>query len=135
MKLGIKVNADRESFERLAGADPALAEVWFDANNSDKYADLFDELKRRQCDVGLHFWGMIHSHILPNLAYPDADIIDQTVALMKRTIDIAQTHGFQYVNIHPGSAALLRVDYQKERYDIYKEPVDTDQSIELFLES
>jgi hypothetical protein len=85
--------------------------------------------------VGLHFWGIIQSHILPNISYPDAGMINQSMNLIKQTIDIAERHQFQYVNIHPGSAALLSVDYKKERYDIYKEPIEMDQSIDLFIES
>lgn len=135
MKLGIKVNADAESLERLSGADPALAEVWFNACDPDRYRHLFDELKRRHIDVGLHFWGIAGDSILPNLAYPDNAVRNDSAALMKKTIDIAAKNGFQYVNIHPGASALIHVDYTKERYDIISDPIDTDRSIGLFLES
>jgi sugar phosphate isomerase/epimerase len=135
MKLGIKVNADTDSFDRLAGSNPTLAEVWFNANGPEKYTELFDELKRRKCDVGLHFWGMLDNNIAPNIAHPDDDAVQQTLRLMRKTIDIAAQNNFQYVNIHPGSAALLQVNYQKERYDMIREPVDMERSIELFLEN
>ncbi len=133
MKLGIKVNADKRSFSRLSEANADLAEVWFNANTPDAYTELFAELKRRKCDVGLHFWGTINGHILPNLSYPDDIVITETLALMKRTIDIASHNNFQYVNIHPGSSALLAVDFANERYDILKDPKDQDDAIERFL--
>lgn len=133
MKLGIKVNADAHSFDRLRGADPDLAEVWFNANEPDRYTDLFDELRRRGCEVGLHFWGTVSGTVLPNISYPDATIIDASMTLIKHTIDIASNRGFQYVNIHPGSSALLTVDFKKERYDILKPAADLDDAIERFL--
>ena len=133
MKLGIKVNADAESFDRLAMTSPQLAEVWFNANDPDRYAGLFKELQRRKCDVGLHFWGQLDHGVLPNIAFPDEEIISQSTTLMKRTIDIAHEHAFQYVNIHPGSAAVIQVDYEAQRYDIIRDPVDMDHAIGIFL--
>lgn len=133
MKLGIKVNADARSYDRLSGANPDLAEVWFNANDPDRYTDLFAELTRRKCDIGLHFWGTVSGNILPNLSYPDATIVTETMTLMKRTIDIAETRNFQYVNIHPGSSALLSVDFDKERYDIQKPASNLEDAIQRFL--
>ncbi len=133
MKLGIKVNADAESFDRLAMTSPQLAEVWFNANDPDRYASLFAELQRRNCDVGLHFWGQLDGGILPNIAYPDDEILQNSIELIQRTIDLAHHHGFQYVNIHPGSAAIIRVDYQAQRYDVIKDPVDMDDAIARFI--
>jgi hypothetical protein len=135
MKLGLKVNADQESFERLSGANPQLAEVWFNINDANKYTELFDELKRRQCDVGLHFWGMLEHNIAPNIAYPNEKTLEASLDLMRQTIDIAAANHFQYVNIHPGCAALSQVNYAQQRYDIIQHPVDVDVSIELFLKN
>ncbi len=133
MKLGIKVNADAKSFDRLSKANPDMAEVWFNANTPETYSELFTELTKRHCDVGLHFWGTVNGTVLPNLAYPDSLVINESMALMKRTIDIAHAHGFQYVNIHPGSSALLSVDFASERYEIVKPPADLDDAIQRFL--
>lgn len=135
MKLGIKVNADNESFDRLSGAHPALAEVWFNINEKERYTALFDELKRRNCDVGLHFWGMCNDGISPNIAYPDGAILAQSMDLMRQTIDVAAEHGFSYVNIHPGAAALSKINYQKQRCNLISNPVDMDASIRLFLKN
>ena len=74
---------------------------------------LFDELKRRDCEVGLHFWGKLDGDISPNIAYPDTSIVTQSMDLMRQTIDIAAHRHFSYVNIHPGAAALSKVDYKK----------------------
>ena len=135
MKLGIKVNADQASFTRLSDANPPLVEVWFNVNAADGYTELFDELKRRKCDVGLHFWGKLDDHIAPNIAYPDQKLIDGSIALMRQTIDIAAANRFQYVNIHPGAAAKSKVDYAKENYTVTGDPVDLETATELFLEN
>src|SRR5688572_27346577 len=110
MKLGIKVNIDADSFERMRITNPQLVEVWFNANNTDTYGDLFAELKRRKCDVGLHFWGLCDNNIAPNIAYPDQHVLKQSMDLIRGTIDTAASHGFQYVNIHPGASALAKVN-------------------------
>lgn len=135
MKLGIKVAADTESIDRLNGANPQLAEVWFNANDPKAYTGLFEALKRKGCDVGLHFWGMLDNDIGPNIAYPNDKTIAASLDLMRQTIDIASENYFQYVNIHPGSAALSQVNYKKERYDILGDPVDMDDAIGLFLKN
>jgi sugar phosphate isomerase/epimerase len=134
MKLGIKVTSDSESLKRLADSDAPFAEVWFNVNNENAYSELFGALKQRSCGIGLHFWGILPHSIAPNIAYPDSKIIRQSMALMRRTIDIAMRHGCTYVNIHPGASALAKVNYSKERYDCITDPVETDRSIGIFLE-
>jgi sugar phosphate isomerase/epimerase len=134
MKLGLKVNADNEFMARLDGAHPSFVEVWFNASAHTHYEGLFAELARRNCDAGLHFWGLLEDHIAPNIAYPDTHVIRESMALMKRTIDIAHTHKFSYVNIHPGASALAKVNYENERYDVVTDAIPTDTAINLFLE-
>lgn len=135
MKLGIKVNADAESFIRLSTSNAPFAEVWFNINNKDSYTDLFGELQRRHMDVGLHFWGMLEDNIAPNIAYPDTGVIDSSMRLIRQTIDNAGANGFSYVNIHPGAAALAKVNYQKQQYECITKPADTDCAVGLFLEN
>lgn len=135
MKLGLKVNADPDGFMRLQDGNPPFVEVWFNVNDEDRYTDLFAELTRRKCEVGLHFWGMCDDNTAPNLAYPDSAVISQTQALMRKTIDIAEKNEFAYVNVHPGASALSKVNYAKERYEPFGEPVDMDRAINTFLEN
>ncbi|OGG11469.1 hypothetical protein A2Z00_02895 [Candidatus Gottesmanbacteria bacterium RBG_13_45_10] len=135
MKLGIKVNADKASIDRLNETNPAHAEVWFNVNEAKSYTELFDELKLRNMDVGLHFWGTLEGSISPNIAYPDDDLIQKSMDLMRQSIDIAAVNHFQYVNIHPGAQTKSKVNYSQERYDVISAPVDIDKSIPLFLEN
>ncbi len=133
MKLGLKVNADADGFERLSQANPPFVEIWFNVNDSGRYNDLFEELKRRKCEAGLHFWGRCTDNIAPNLAYPDAKVAAETLALIKRTIDIAAANEFQYVNVHPGASALSKVNYADERYNLISESISTDRATQVFL--
>lgn len=133
MKLGIKVNADDESFDRLARSNAPFAEVWFNVNEKDKYGKLFNELKRRQCDVGLHFWGTLDNNVSPNLAYPDPDVTKATLARIRETIDIAAQNGFSYVNVHPGMRAKTKVHFKEQSYELVSEPVDEETAISTFL--
>jgi len=133
MKLGIKVNADSESRDRLTAANPDFAEVWFNINEKERYTALFDDLKKRGCEAGLHFWGSLKDEMSPNIAYPDKTVTRKSMDLMRQTIDIASKHKFSYVNIHPGAAALFKVNYTKERFDIVSDPVEMDTAIQTFL--
>lgn len=133
MQLGLKVNADAESYARLSDANPPFVEVWFNVNEKDRYNDLFTELTRRNCASGLHFWGMLDDNIAPNIAYPDTKTITQSMALMRQTIDVAAENGSEYVNIHPGASALAKVNYKEEHFDLASDPVDPHEAIEVFL--
>jgi sugar phosphate isomerase/epimerase len=135
MKLGIKVNADDEASARLSGANPALAEVWFNVNEKERYDALFDKLAQRGCDVGLHFWGICSGHIAPNIAHPDRRNLKESLDLMRQTIDIAAAHTFSYVNIHPGAAALSKVNYDTQRFDLASDPIDMDRAIAICVKN
>lgn len=134
MTLGIKVGLQKQSFLDLSLTQAPFAEVWFNVSQSDDYEALFDELKRRRCQVGLHYWGALEDGTWTNIAYPDAQLIKESLSMMKKTIDIAAAHAFQYVNIHPGCAARVGIDFEKTRMDLRSAPIPFDQSIPIFLE-
>ncbi|MEK7141515.1 MAG: hypothetical protein AAB800_03150 [Patescibacteria group bacterium] len=135
MTLGIKVGLQKQSFLDLSQTQAPFAEVWFNVSQSDDYGDLFDELKRRKCQVGLHFWGALPDGTWTNIAYPDTNLISESLAMIKKTIDIAAQHNFQYVNIHPGCAARVGIDFEKTRMDLRSAPIPFEQSIPLFIEN
>ncbi len=134
MKLGIKLNADAASFTRLAKTNAPFAEIWFNVNDYRRYEALFEELNRRRAKIGLHFWGLLPNNISPNIAYPDSDIAKKSMDLMRQTLDIAAQRKCSYVNIHPGSAAVLHVNYDTQQFDVVQNPVETDVAIQTFLE-
>lgn len=135
MILGIKVGPDKQSLLDLALTQAPFAEVWFNINRADDYNELFAELKRRKMQVGLHFWGALPDGTYANIAYPDNAVLDQSLAMMKQTIDIAAQNGFQYVNIHPGSRAIVAVDLLKAQFRLKSKPVDLAVSAALCIEN
>ena len=92
---------------------PGICEVWFRADWLDRYSGLFAFLQKKGISAGLHFWGILADGIAPNFAFPDRDVRGPSVELVKRSIDTANQHGFLYVNIHPGSYRLSRVNLDR----------------------
>lgn len=110
---GIKIGPD--SWKKiLSKYHPKCVEVWFRIDWVDRYNDMFSYLQRKNIRVGLHFWGMLPGEIMPNFAFPDPDIRNPSINLVKKSIDVASHHGFRYVNIHPGSYRLSRIDFERE---------------------
>ena len=134
MILGIKVGPDKNSFLDLEQTNAPFAEVWFNINRADDYNELFAVLKRRKIQVGLHFWGILNDGICAGFGYPDKPILDQSAMLVKKTIDIAAQNAFQYVNIHPGSRAIVKMDLDRMDYPYVSKPVPLPQAQAIFLE-
>lgn len=111
MKLGIKVGPRDSSITDLIQAQPQFCEVWFNINNLANYNKLFNYIKTQKIATGLHFWGATKNNYLANLAYPDKQIYQESLTLVKQTIDTAAHNGFTYVNIHPGSLILSYVNF------------------------
>jgi hypothetical protein len=133
MKLGIKVGPHTSSIDDLNATDPDMCEVWFDINRSDEYEDLFSKLKTMRIDVGLHFWGVLPDNTWANIAYPNHNINSASYRLIERTIDIAASHGFRYVNIHPGSRAQVHLDLSTYTCSVMTPPVIESAAIENFI--
>lgn len=135
MILGMKVGPQKSSFNDLVHANPPFVEVWFNIARAAEYENLFSELKKRSCKVGLHYWGALPDGTWTNLAYPDAELIRHTSDLMRQTIDIAALNGFSYVNIHPGTRTKVHIDFSTEAFRLLSDPVDLKTSTDLFLEN
>ncbi len=134
MTLGIKVGPHKQSFLDLAQTNAPFAEVWFNISRADDYTELFAELKRRKMQVGLHFWGALPDGTSPGFGYPDRSILDASATLVRQTIDIAAGHGFDYVNIHPGSRAIVKIDLDRMDYPYVSEPIPLARAEAIFLE-
>jgi hypothetical protein len=110
MKLGIKVGLLGDSYTDLIKSQPDFCEVWFDSRKINLYDKLFHQIKSLKIDCGLHFWGATKDNFLANIAFPDQKILQDSLSLIKKTIDTASNYGFSYVNIHPGSTILTKVN-------------------------
>jgi hypothetical protein len=135
IKLGIKISDEPTSFKHIQQINPSMCEVWFNASKSDNYINMFDFLKGKNIDIGLHFWGYLQDGTLANIAYPKSSDLKNTLNLMKLTINIAQKHGFQYVNIHPGSSARVSIDTKFEEFTVIEKPISIKKSLEVFMEN
>lgn len=134
MTLGIKVGPQKQSFLDLEQTNAPFAEVWFNISRVDDYDELFDALKRRRMQVGLHFWGQLPDGTSPGFGYPDGTILKASSDLVKQTIDIAARHKFQYVNIHPGSRAIVKIDLDRMDYPYVSAPIPLADAEKIFLE-
>lgn len=134
IKLGIKVGPQQDSFSDLDATKAPFCEVWYNATKPDDYTELFDGLKKRAIETGLHYWGALSDGTWTNFAYPDAELITTTLDLMKHTIDTAARHNCVYVNIHPGTAAKVHIDFEAQAFKLLSEPVPMHEAQALFLE-
>lgn len=134
MTLGIKVGPQKQSFIDLEQTNAPFAEVWFNIERANDYTELFTELTGRKMQVGLHFWGTLQDGISPGFGYPDRAILEGSEKLVKKTIDIAARHNFQYVNIHPGSRAIVKIDLDRMDYPYVSKPIALAEAQAIFLE-
>jgi hypothetical protein len=123
MKLGIKAGLQHTSIQDLELTNPDMCEVWFDINRLEQYDNLFSKLSSMKIDVGLHFWGVLPDNTWANIAFPDKTLNDASYALMEHTIDVCASHGFSYVNIHPGSRARISLNIKTQTFAIMAPPV------------
>lgn len=112
MKLGIKVGpTDWE--EKLKKAKYDAVEIYFNLHLHPQYLPLFKYLKKQQILTGLHFWGILKNGCFPNFATDDPSISQESLLLIKKTIDIADYWKFDYVLTHPFSCDFWQVNSQK----------------------
>ncbi len=133
MKLGIKVGSQDQSIKDLEETNAPFAEVWFWINNKEDYTNLFSYLKRKQIDTGLHFWGETHDGLLPSFAHDGSSYINESVDMVRQTIDIASEHHFSYVTIHPGTRSKVMMDYANETFTLQSKPTPIPIAQNLFL--
>jgi len=117
MKVGIKFGAF-DWRERLEKSNAKYAEVYFRLDWKEKYQELFQSLRENEIHFGLHFWALVKSKYMPNLAYCREGIDEETEKLIKESLDIASNAGAYYVNFHPGSLRNLELDLNKQEISL-----------------
>jgi len=133
MKLGIKVGPQKHSIDDLEETHAPFAEVWFQIDKKDDYNELFSYLTKRKIDAGLHFWGLTRDGFMPTISYNDPALLQESVDLIRQTIDIAADNHFSYVNIHPGNRVRMRVDFQTHIFTPASDPAQTKIIEDQFL--
>lgn len=113
-----------------------MCEVWFNVTKADEYTNMFAWLAKHNVSVGLHHWGVINGNIKTNLATKDIHIRNETIAQIKRTIDIGQSIGCVYVNAHPGAQAIETINFTDWKQEIVpSSSTDKAESEKLFLDA
>lgn len=112
MFTGIKIGLT-DWKNKLIQTKPSVCEVYFRLDKKEEYQEMFNFLQKNKISTGLHFWGFLPGNYLPNLAFADSQIALASKKLLKQTIDIASQRHFSYVNFHPGSFFLAKVDFEK----------------------
>lgn len=133
MKLGIKIAPGKGRFDDLKRTNAEFTEVWYNANAPDDYTDLFRYLTIHAPHSGLHFWGAIANGALATIAYPDTTVTNESLNLIKQTIDTAAKHSFSYVNIHPGTRSLVAMDFTTVTFTVLTKSQSVEECEPIFL--
>lgn len=86
-----------------------MCEVWFRVDKHKEYAKYLQWLKKHDITIGLHHWAVCKNNIKNNLSTHHPEVRNETIAQMKKSIDIGSEYGCVYVNIHPGARYLEKV--------------------------
>jgi hypothetical protein len=109
MKLGVKIGPVGWR-EVLQATQSQYCEVWYRLDWADRFIPIFKYLKAHSINFGLHFWAQLPGGFEPNLAWEADGIADHSQQVMLQTLDLAAGVGAAYVNVHPGSLRLKRLD-------------------------
>ena len=109
MRVGVKVGPS--NWEKiLSEITPECVEVWFRLDRVNESIPIFEKLNRMKVTYGIHFWAILEGGYEPNLSYEPNGVAEQSEKLVRETIDIAYKYGAFYVNVHPGSMILRKLD-------------------------
>lgn len=133
MKLGVKIGPEKWH-QVLEDSQAKYCEVWFRLDYAPQLTPVFEYLRSHSIHFGLHFWAVLPSGYEPNLAYQSGGIADQSQKLIAQTLSLAYQFGAQYVNIHPGSLVLKKLDLDHQTMALATEPaISSQQALESLL--
>lgn len=134
MHLGIKIGPDNWQ-ERLEQSQASLCEVWFRIDWLEKYREMFSYLFKNKIKTGLHFWGVCQNSVFPDLITDNKNIREETISLMKKTIDIASDNNFFYINVHPEARELFRLIFPDGKVELLGQRTSDSDAQKYLLES
>jgi sugar phosphate isomerase/epimerase len=104
--LGVKIGPD--NWQDKLDSDLAIecAEIYLDLERGDAYASLFEGLRQRAVEAGMHLSTELPGGFMLNLATEDSQVRAASAALVRRALDLAGEHGMRYLIVHPGSYTL-----------------------------
>lgn len=122
MKPGIKIGLPNWR-KRLERSQAAYVEVYFMVSQFKEYQAMFSYLEKKKIRFGLHFWAKLKNNYMPNLVFK-GKVAGESCELIKQAIDIAARAGAHYVNIHPGSFRLKKVDFTSRKIVVNHQQAD-----------
>jgi hypothetical protein len=122
MKIGLKIGP-KNWHSVLDQITPECVEVWFRLDWQQKYGDMFARLNLQSIPFGLHFWGILPDNLEPNLCSINPEIVEKSYQQMRQTLEIASEIGAHYVNIHPGTLKMKKLDLDQSQMTLIDGPV------------
>ncbi len=134
MQIGIKTGPRTwaEAKRIIAEQDVTHLEIWYRYDQPELYTEMLDYLKEKQINFGFHYWGVVLDRILPSFCYQQEDQYRAGIDSIKTAIDAAAAAGANYVNYHPGSRVLTRLNEDFNKINIVDKTI-TDEATALKL--
>lgn len=110
------------------------AELWYRYDQETEYDRFFQLFHGNDVQFGLHYWGVVEDNIMPSFCYPDTEQYKAGIESVKMTIDTAARVGAHYVNVHPGSRVLTKLNAEFNELTLLSDqPVDEAIASQLLL--
>jgi sugar phosphate isomerase/epimerase len=109
MHLGIKVGPDNWREKLINELYVRHVEIYHNFNLQEDYAPLYAWLRANGVQGRLHASTPLPGGVFCTLGTPDAEVRGMSVAMLKRTIDVATKAGLDGVVIHAGSYLVPRL--------------------------
>ncbi|PIS09566.1 hypothetical protein COT75_00805 [Candidatus Beckwithbacteria bacterium CG10_big_fil_rev_8_21_14_0_10_34_10] len=134
MNPGIKIGPE-DGIEKLKKSQAKYCEIWFRLDWEDKYIKLFQYLQKNKINFGLHFWATIDNKYFPDFLCLEPGLAQKTLKLLKKTIDIASKYNAYYVNFHPESYRLAKLDLDNSKIKVVnpKLKINKEKTFNQFL--
>lgn len=124
MKIGIKCGHD--NWEHVfRHVHPSCAELWWRLDWDDRYREIYQKLHELHVPFGMHFWAVTSGGYEPNIAFAADGVAEESAALVQKSIDIAAREGATYLNMHPGSYVLRKLDLDKKCMSVVTDHIVT----------
>ncbi len=136
MTIGFKTGPRNwEDSKRIVLEDGAsMCEVWFNVQKENEYKEMFAWLVKHCVKIGLHHWGLAQGQYKTNLSTHNSAVREESLAQMRRTIEIGGKIGAVYVNVHPGAQWLERIDFSTDDQErVEEEATPPEEARELLL--
>ncbi len=138
MKVGFKTGPKSwdEGKTIITRHGAKYVELWYRYDWADRYQDFFDFFAAQGVQSGFHYWGVVEGNILPSFCYDEPNQYRQGIESVKSAIDVASSIGAYYVNAHPGSRVLTKLNNDFNQLSLVPSPITPeDRALDLLQEA